>query len=121
MRRSLALTGIALIAASVVTGCRGSHAATLAAGPDPIAGRSRIFHGDDPRPGRHIRHPRGLARRAPATRHRRHALPSGCKRVAGGLECFNTRGVDRDWVINDGDQHPTRNQDPIRSLIDPKD
>src|SRR4051794_17834328 len=121
MSRSLALTGIALIAASVVAGCRGGTPVTLANGPDPGVPHGRISRGEAPRPGQaHIRHPRDLAPRGRVVRRpaRRggHALAPGCRRVAGGFQCVSTRGVDRDWVINDGDD-----QNPTRSLIDPKD
>lgn len=122
MSRTLALTGIALIAASAVTGCRGGHAATLAGGPDPIAPHGRTFHtfrGYDPRPGRqHLRQPRELAPRAPAPRRRQHALRPGCRRVAGGMQCVSTRGLDRDWVFDGGGDH---DENPARSLIDPED
>jgi hypothetical protein len=106
--------GIALIAASVVTGCRGGHAATLADGPDPV-----VPHGsraDVPRHRQHAGQRRELTPRAPAIRHRQRAARPGCTRVAGGIQCVSTRGVDRDWVINDGDD-----QDPTRSLVDPGD
>src|SRR5262245_21323760 len=102
MKHSLALTGIALIAASVVTGCRGGHAATLTGEPGPVVPHGRTWKVDVPRP-RHIRHPRKLVPKAPATRHRRHALRPGCTHVAGALQCVSRRGVDRDWVITDND------------------
>lgn len=149
MIRSLALTGIVLVAASIATGCRGGRA--LASGPDPGGPHSRISRDDVPRLGHGlVRYPRGLM---PGVRHRREvtpgelgvrhrrevtpgesgvrrparrgrALPPGCKRVAGGMQCVNSRGLDRDWKLGDrdGDGKGDRDgQDPIRSLIGPLD
>lgn len=117
MSRSLARTGIALIAASLTTVLAGP--AAFADGNRPVLRQGWFWHGHG-------------HRRAPMPVRRRAALRPGCKRVQGGMACVNGQGFTRDWGLNDirGDRDPVRSavgdsiwggRGPVRSALNGRD
>jgi hypothetical protein len=118
MSRSLALTGIALIAASAVTGCHGGTLPPLADGTGPGVRHGQIWHGDVPQRQRFgdPAGPRESVNQQPAPR-RAHGIRPGCKRVPGGMLCTSQRGFNRDLQLNDIDG----GQDPSGTQADPEE